>query len=263
MKFFLPFLLLHLTFSLFAQVSNNDPFLTKDSKASGLDKVPPPKVRFFGTGNLLKSVTDGNDDSPATGSIGLSVNPKDYYNLIIGFTINKLKSTQINNPNDFGGNLLIPSLEGKSFSLSFTRKIAKAKKNLDHLGAHLDIVTAPTKWSINNNEYNAAPTALRIGAKYNIPIDSEEIWAEIFLGYSMRTLLGDLNNVEKNFLYQNLGTETTTFHGLELSASIQLNSVNFFINVPLFFGEQINGLTGGQVNIGTNIAGDIFKIKRD
>lgn len=259
MKNFLIFALLHCTSVFFAQTSNNELLISqKSGGGAGMISAEPLEILIFGNGGLKQTVTGNNEeDNPATGSLGASFIINGHSDLTVGFTINKLNPTLISGPKDFGSNLLIPDLEGISFTLSGTRYFN------DKLGIYGEILVANTKWEIDSVGYSASPVALKLGGYIapfgNLSRGSNFITLAFFAGYSNRSLLGNLTN-EDNIRKQYFGTEKTSFHGLEIGANLILNKTKFFINIPVLFGDKIDNLTGGQVNIGVTISGDLLKL---
>lgn len=259
MKNFLTLVLLHCTSVFFAQTSNNELLIIqKSAGGAGMTSADPLEILIFGNGGLKQTVTGNNEeDNPATGSLGASFIVNGRSDLTVGFTINKLNSTLISDSKDFGSNLLIPDLGGTSFTLSWTRYF------YDKLGIYGEILVANSKWEIDSLEYNASPVALKLGGYIapfgNLSRGSNFITLAFFAGYSSRSLLGNLTN-EDSIRKQYFGTEKTSFHGLEIGANLILNKTKFFINLPILFADNIDNLTGGQVNIGVTISGDLLKL---
>jgi hypothetical protein len=259
MKNFLTLVLLHCTSIFLAQTSNNELLISqKTAGGAGMTSVDPLEILIFGNGGLKQTVTgNSNEDNPATGSLGASFIVKGRSEMTVGFTINKLNPTLISGSKDFGSNLLIPDLEGISFTLSGTRFFN------DKIGIHGEILVANTKWEINSLEYSASPVALKLGGYLapfgNLSRGPNFITLAFFAGYSNRSLIGNLTN-EDSIRKQYFGTEKTSFHGLEIGANLILNKTKFFINIPVLLGDKIDNLTGGQVNIGVTISGDLLKL---
>jgi len=260
MKNFLILILLSCTTTFFAQTSNNELIISqKTAGGAGWSSAKPLEILIFGNGGLKQTVTGSStEDNPATGSLGASFVVKGRSELTVGFTINKLNATSISDSKDFGSNLLIPDLEGISFTLTGTRYFN------DKIGIYGEILVANSKWEIDSIEYNASPVALKLGANIapfgDLSRGPNFITFSFFAGYSNRSLIGNITNKD-NVRKQYFGTEKTSFHGLEVGANLILNKTKFFINIPVLFGkDKIDNLTGGQVNIGVTISGDLLKL---
>jgi hypothetical protein len=258
MKNILTFVLFNCTLILCAQTSNNELLISqKTTGGASLTTEDNLEILVFGNGGLKQIVTgNSTENNPATGSLGASFFINGKLDLTIGFTINRLNPTSINGSKDFGSNLLIPDLEGTSFTFSGTYFF------YDKVGIQGEILVANTKWKINSLEYNATPTSIKIGGYLapfgNLARGSNFITLAFFGGYSNRSLFGNLRN-DDDLRKQYFETEKTSFHGFEMGANLILNKTRFFINFPILFGDKVDNLVGGQANIGVTIAGDLLK----
>jgi hypothetical protein len=253
---------------LMAQVSNNALISTLKDSTKGANKksgsiynsgYQPGGILIFGNGGLRSSATSSNgSENPTNGSLGATFIISDKSELTVGYTINTFKTIKINTPDDFGNNLLIPDLGGRSFTLSGTHFF------FNKIGAYAEFLVADSKWEIDSVTYETSPLSFKVGIAIapfgNISTGDNFISLIFYAGYSNRSILGDLSN-EEDIRAEFLGTTQKSFHGIEFGTSLLLNQTKVFVNVPLLFSkESINGLTGGQVVIGLTISGDLLKI---
>lgn len=259
MKNYLIFFILGFTSSLFAQVSNNALIIKQKGGSPGFSSEPS-EVIFYGSGGLKGAVTgNGDNDNPATGSIGVSFIFNNESEINVGFTINKLKTTILRDSSDFGSNLILPDLDGMSFTLSGTHYFNS------NFGLQGEILVANSKWELNSIEYGASPVSIKLGANIapfnNLELGDNFVTLSFFAGYSNRSLIGAIsqeNDIRKQFFK----TAKTSFHGLELGANLIINQTKLYMNVPILLAkDKISNLTGAQVNIGVIISGDVIKFK--
>lgn len=245
-----------------AQVSNNT-MITKmkatEVKVRTTSTAEKLEILIFGNGGLRSSVTGENGgENLTTGSLGASFILKGRTELRVGYTINSLKTITIGNIQDYGNNLLIPDLEGQSFTLGMSHFFTGS------LGVYGEVLIANSKWKINNVDYGASPVALKLGMEIapfgNIVKGDNFISFTFNAGYSNRSLIGTLANKD-DIRDQYIGTKLKTFHGIEAGASLLINQTKVSISAPFFFSkESIDGLTGGQIVFGVTISGDLLKL---
>lgn len=242
-----------------AQISSNQLFIENKSPGNSF-AGESPEVSIFGNGGIRNSATgEQAGNSPINGSIGaLFKNSRS--ELIIGFSVNNLKKIKIDDPALFGPNLLIPDLEGLSFTISGTKYFS------ENFGINADVVIASSKWELEPGlEVNSSPISIRVNASYapfgNFSKNSKNFVSLLFTGgYSLRGIIGNLGN-KGALREQYFGTSQKMFNGLELGSSLVLNSTKVFISIPILFGKKsVESLTGGQVVIGATIAGSLLKI---
>lgn len=218
------------------------------------------EIYIFGNGGLRTSALGAkSDNNTVNGALGASFILSKVFDLTLGYSINDTKSVSIGDINDFGTNILIPDMEGTSFSLNSTY-FFKPK-----IAANFEFQMASSVWEIDDKKINSSPMALKLNALYApfgnlLKRGDNYITLTFSCGYSMRALVGGIED-EQQLLMEQYNTSRTLFHGFEFGANLVINQTKLFMNIPIFKSDNpIEGLTGTSVTIGATISGEFLKL---
>jgi len=244
----------------YSQVTNN--ILIKKNKDVSREIASSDNLEIFvfGSGGI-RSAAEGNslDNNSVNGALGATFIWNKDSELTIGFSVNEQKSIQIQSENDFGSNLLLPDINGRSFTLNYSRFLNKT------YGINFEAQIADSKWKIDDNEIESSPSSVKLNIIYapfgNLYKRGDNFITLAFTGgVSSRRLLGNIANLDTIEL-QNFETQLKSFIGVELGAHLVLNSTKVFFSLPFINAkDNIDGLTGGQVVIGATISGNLLKL---
>lgn len=274
MKQYLTLIIVLLSSIAFGQINSNfirletksttDTILTSNTEGNRFDFTNEQDIEFalFGAGSI-KDLVSGNKktENQASGSIGVAVYRKNKFQLIVGFSMNIKSEKEITDKAVFGQTFLNPDLSGQSFTFAYKRFSIPGFN--ETLGIQADLNISTQNWKIDSTAYNAIPIASRIGIVWRPFKESSKngnlIGLEFFGGYTGRALIGNLK--AQNAFVRNI-IPKTNYQGMEIEASLILNSTTIFARLPWIISENhIDNLTGGQLVIGATINAELFEFK--
>lgn len=252
--------------------------------------VRQPTINFYGTGNIQKSLGNG-EQIPA--STGIGVNYQQWYpeTGLLYNIINKLEvdalinvasnvdtvvatydgSNRITNASSFGNSILTPLASGQAVKIGL-----KLNFNRDFLGETISGVKvrytgANRNWQETDSTaaIQSTASAFRIGVfheflKPDLLLNDLSINFGVYLAYN--SIKGDLSmESNKNFMKQILNTNRNTFIGPEVELEIRLKNLRAqFAYSWLQPGSDVPGLTDGRLITTISFVGGFgLKLDRD
>lgn len=236
------------------------------------------KLTFVGTGDIQKSLSQGDEIAANTG-LGAIFNrifdEKAFFSdLSVAFSINVASSVdtikakyidgEITNSRDFGAYLLVPQNSGQAVQLNFNvylkpEKIKIFEKKpifLSNLfsGFNTEFIASNRVWQNNSVSQYASTFLFRTHLFHDfIPneIRLEKGYAiRIGIGYTYRGLGSDVgfkNETTNEFRNEILGATETHWDGFEYGLSIEFKNITASAYIPVIKSNpDIPGLTGFQ-----------------
>lgn len=217
------------------------------------------KYDIIGAGAALGGSSQGPGSVLGKGAIGVAFyNEKSRGSIVfnLGSNENITFSDEMRN----GTILLIPGNTSKSIQFEYRRLGLKKPKN--SIGYHFSgIFGFNDEWVYNNLSFPAGLLSLKGGASAILLNPKEEdtnIMLFVDLGITYRGLISDIS-VEDEFKLQVFGSKKNNYLGIEIGAELLINDIKIFFYLPYFLGQNVRGLTNGQMVFGSAVSGAMFK----
>jgi hypothetical protein len=222
----------------------------------------PTRTTSFVADASVKNVFAGkSEERPASGSLGMTnTATHDKFALLITVA-NSLDTIAGSQPRTFGRALLTGGssgdVSGPSLSVDYQRYYEYNATTLQQIAGRVYFSLASATWTADDDQGTASEdlSMLTYGGRIvwtvirNVDPKGNDFAVTIEPGWTFRSLAGDIADNEA-FRVRTLGVKRTTFHGPEVTFSIQLRQLTAIANLPLLdvFGnkEKVKGLTGLQ-----------------
>ncbi len=219
-------------------------------------------VSIYGAGSLFGAITGESEGSDAggglAGSVGVNLATSNILCNVF-FSYNGKKKVEMNELADLGNSLLNPNIDGQSISASV---LWKPKKELQS-GVSVKALVADNLWQLDSNTIlDASPFSLKMGlfaVPFRFPkMDNKvNLLVDCYLTY--RSVMGDFNNQDREV--ESTMIVPRGYWGFEIGASMQLNSLSFFVqysNNAKINDIELPGFTGQQITLGLNVTGNLI-----
>lgn len=178
----------------------------------------------------------------------------------------------------FGQALLVPNGYVVGNGLSFTSNVtwffpwagasgSAQNDNSDsgRWGITGSLVAVQTNWSSRDTIKAVNILAPSFGLTYravegHLKVRDQDTYAQIqpFIRYTVRHLFGDVASASgQRLLRDAIGTDRRTYHALDVGITLSINAVRLTTNIPVFFGNKIEGFSRGQLIAGFGLAASI------
>ncbi len=233
----------------------------ENSEAPSLVK----SISIYGAGGLFGAITGDSGEDEANGGLAGSVGVNIATNNIlcnVFFSYNGKKTVEMNRLSDLGNSLLNPNTDGQSISASVLWKPKKENQS----GVSVKALVADNLWQLDSTTVlDASPFSLKVGlfaVPFTFPkLPNDNIINLIVDGHlTYRSVMGDFNNSSRE-----IGSTMIIprgYWGFEIGASMQLNSISFFVqysNNAKLDNVELPGFTGQQIVLGLSVTGDLIK----
>jgi opacity protein-like surface antigen len=220
----------------------------------------------------------GTDQQGVAPTIGFQVWKRDNFFLGAFFSIAAADSTV---KEAYGSFVLNPPLQGRSFYVSGNKMWSLRRNSASSpfvlIGAGGRVGTTSSNIEFTPADASTASTRAGFGTVGGVSVQvvspsidltmgetTSEFQLGVEIGPTWRLLGGDLGE-DDAFRRQVLGTERSTFRGVETTFFVRINSVQPFARFSSFGrpdGVVIRGFTGRQVVWGVNVASSLFQGKK-
>jgi hypothetical protein len=204
------------------------------------------------------SLAGNADEGLGQGASGISFYKTGKYQGSVVFSLASNSEIDFSGDQKEGSKLLVPGNGAGSLQLDF-RTYSVFKNPM--LGLNFSLIAASGNWIYQDESYNVSPVSFRgqlsgkildqSGDKLNILLTTD-------LGITYRGFLGDASNDDALKLAI-FGTDQSHFIGAELNVDLWLNDTHFFFSLPYLVGDDVKGLTGGQIILGAVVSGKVIK----
>lgn len=217
------------------------------------------KFDIIGGGSALTSFS-GTGKNQGKGATGLSFYKEGICQGSVIFNLGTNGTMDFTNSQINGATLLIPGNSGQSLQIDY--RSYKINKN-ERLGVNFSATfNLSDTWKKNDTSFSANVLSSRLQLSYLLlnppPTDKLKIMLTADLGVTYRGILGDVAT-EDDFKKSIFGSPKSHYLGTELNVDLWINDVRLFFSLPLIFGDEVKGLTNGQIILGGSVSGKMFK----
>lgn len=217
-------------------------------------------IYIFGNGGIRSAATNENQNNTnsLSGALGVTFLQGKKTEFTLGYSVNDFTTISISNTNEYGSNILVPDLSGRSFSATITHFVT------DKIAGNIEFQLADSNWEFQDTTFESSPLSFKLNAVFapfgNLVEGGDNFITVAFTaGYSLRSLIGNIKN-QGEILKTTFGTDKTSFSGIELGVSLVVNQTKVFFNVPILKSAiPVDGLSGAQAVIGATVTGEFLK----
>ncbi len=221
-------------------------------------------LSLFADGNVQNVIDSPGESSTATGVLGVGI-----YNQFTSFSLYvSAVGTGDKIESGFGSSILGGN-SGGSFSGFGINGRWTPKKFMDvWWGPAFNLQAISSTWVNGQEEVN---TSVR-SASFQFLVEYRDSFGELNenplslsgdIGITHRSLGGDLAGSDRKDFRENiLGVDKSSWTGLEIGLTIQLHQITARGAYVQFFGDDIDGLTGGQILTTISVKSSILSDKK-